>query len=138
MSQVGYLKTIAEFFETTMLPVDLQARFAKTATLLASAARTESGNTFGTPEDSSRMKEALFFLDVTAVSGTGPTLDVAIKTRDPVSKKWFTIATFTQFTAVGKEMIKVSDGLGERIAVEWTIGGTSPSFTFSVGAVMKA
>lgn len=105
-------------------------------TLLASETRTTSGDTSGTPVDVKKFKEGNFFLDITAVSGTTPTLDIAIKTKDPVSGKWFTIVQFTQATAIGSEM-KTVGNLGSLIAVFYTIGGTSPSFTFSVGAVLK-
>ncbi|MCM8900625.1 hypothetical protein KVG29_05200 [Caldicoprobacter algeriensis] len=107
-------------------------------TMLASAARTASGDTSATPVDVKKYKEAVFFLDVTAVSGTAPTLDVKIKTKDPVSGKWFDLVNFTQVTAVTSEMKAVSGLLGSQIAVFYTIGGTTPSFTFSVGAVLKS
>lgn len=111
---------------------------AQEVTLLASAARTTSGDTSATPVDVKKYKEAIFFLDVTAVSGTTPTLDVKIKTKDPVSGKWFDLVAFTQATAVTSEMKAVSGLLGSQISVFYTIGGTTPSFTFSVGAVLKS
>jgi hypothetical protein len=106
--------------------------------ILASAARTASGDTSTTPVDVKKYKEAIFFLDVTAVSGTTPTLDVKIKTKDPVSGKWFDLVTFTQATAVTSEMKTVSGLLGSQIAVFYEIAGTTPSFTFSLGAVLKS
>jgi len=111
---------------------------AQEVTLLASATRTTSGDTSATPVDVKKYKEAVFFLDVTAVSGTAPTLDVKIKTKDPVSGKWFDLAAFTQATDVTSEMKAVSGLLGSQIAVFYTIGGTTPSFTFSVGVVLKS
>lgn len=105
-------------------------------TILTSQARTVSGTsaefTVG------NYKEASFFLNVTAVSGTAPTLDVVIQTKDPVSGEWFDIVTFTQATGVTKERKadKTID-IGSVIRASYTIGGTDPSFTFSLGAVVK-
>lgn len=104
--------------------------------ILPSAARTTSGTsaefTVG------NYKEASFFLNVTAVSGTTPTLDVKIQTKDPVSGEWFDIVTFTQATGITKERKadKTID-IGSVIRASYTIGGTTPSFTFSLGAVVK-
>ncbi len=105
--------------------------------LLPSTAITVSGDTSANPIDVKKYKEANFFLDVTAVSGTTPTLDVVIKTKDPASGKWFNLVQFTQVTAVSSEMKTITGNLGSLIAVFYTLGGTSPSFTFSVGAVLK-
>ena len=104
---------------------------------LPSAARTTSGDTRASRVDASNFYEGLFFLDVTAVSGTSPTLDVVIETYDELSGKWFPIATFSQFTATGSEL-KTATGLGQALACRYTIGGTEPSFTFSVGAILKS
>lgn len=106
-------------------------------TLLASAARTASGDTSASPVDVKRFKEANFFLDVTAVTGNNPTLDIDIKSKDPASGKWYDLVKFTQATAETSEMKSVSGNLGSLIAVFYTIDGASPSFTFSVGAVLK-
>lgn len=106
-------------------------------TMLASAARTTSGDTSATPIDVKKYKEAIFFLDVTAVSGT-PTLDVKIKTKDPVSGKWFDLVSFTQATAISSEMKTVGGLLGSQIAAFYTIAGGTPSVTFSLGAILKS
>ncbi len=113
-----------------------ERKFAE-ATMLASAARTVTGDTSATPTACGKHKEAVFFLDITAASGTTPTLDVVIKTKDPASGKWITLATFTQKTAVGNEMKGQANLLGSQLAVFYTIAGTTPSFTFSVGVVLK-
>jgi hypothetical protein len=111
---------------------------AQEVTMLASAARTASGDTSAIPVDVKKFKEAVFFLDVTAASGTTPTLDVKIKTKDPVSGKWFDLASFTQATGITSEMKAVSGLLGSQIAAFYTIAGDTPSFTFSLGAVLKS
>ena len=113
-------------------------RSSDNVTLLPSAARTSSGDTKSAPKEVAEYREAVFFLKVTSVSGTDPTLDVKIVTYDPASGDWFDLVSFTQATGTTKEMKAVSSGLGHKIAVEYTIGGTTPSFTFSVGCVLKS
>lgn len=110
------------------------------ATILPSAARTTSGDTNSTPTIVGKYKEAIAFIDVTAVSGTVPTLDVKFQTQDPVSLKWFdlTSLTFTQKTAVATEMKTQSSLLGSKLRCAYIIGGTTPSFTFSVGLILKS
>ena len=75
------------------------------ASLADSAARTANGNGLRTRTDNVRGVCA-FFLDVTAQSGTTPTLDVDIEVRDPLSGKWAVLASFTQVgAATGLERI---------------------------------
>lgn len=70
-------------------------------------------------------------LNVTAVSGTTPTLDVVIE--DSLDgTNWNVIGTFAQDTAVGREVINVTTPFADQVRVRWVIGGTTPSFTFSV------
>jgi hypothetical protein len=96
-------------------------------TLAASAARTATGN--GTTTDSEGASVANLTLDVTVRSGTTPTLDVTIQTSAD-GTAWRTAGTFTQATAVTSE--RKSFNLDRYVRAAWTIGGTTPSFTFSV------
>lgn len=69
-------------------------------------------------------------LDVTAASGTLPTLDVALQTSaDGVA--WFTVANFDRATGVTSEY-QVVGGIDRFVRAACTIGGTTPSFTFSL------
>lgn len=107
--------------------------------LLPSAARTADG-TSAVFEAQNATRVAVT-LDVTAASGTSPTLDVKLQGKDPASGEWFDIATFTQATGVTTETVWVGGGadtefLTRTFRVSYTIGGTSPSFTFSVGAAL--
>jgi len=103
-------------------------------TLVASAARTSSSNTSAFNNVVTRGLVA-FVLDVTAKSGTTPTLDVTIEFNDMASGKWITIATFTQIgDATGNERITVATMPENTIRAAWVIGGTdTPTYTFSVG-----
>ncbi len=74
-------------------------------------------------------------LNVTAASGT-PTLDVVIE--DTVDgANWNVIGTFAQKTGAGREVINVVSPFSDRIRARWTLGGTTPSFTFSVIAASQ-
>lgn len=103
--------------------------------VVASAARTTSGNSgdlphYG-PAETLRAQ-----LNVTAASGTTPTLDVVIEdTLDGTN--YNTIGTFAQKTAAGREVINITTPFSDTTRVKWTVGGTSPSFTFSVRIVSQ-
>lgn len=107
-------------------------------TLHASAAEAASGSgssVDGTLNDDAESTyprgAAKLLLEVTAVSGTDPTLDVVIETS-PSGSAWEQVGAFAQETATGHQRLVVA-GLERYIRVSWTIGGTdSPSFTFAV------
>lgn len=82
-------------------------------------------------------KECLVFLNITAVSGTTPTLDVSVESFDEVGAAYAPIGSFTQKTATGIDTLKLTGTLGRLIRIKWTIGGTTPSFTFSVSGAFK-
>ncbi len=70
-------------------------------------------------------------LNVTAASGTSPTLTVIIE--DTIDNTNFnTIATFTQRTAPGREILNVTTPFAENLRVSWSITGASASFVFAV------
>lgn len=73
-------------------------------------------------------------LDVTAAAGT---LDVVIEdSLDGTA--WNTLSAFSQKTAVAREVINVTIPFADRVRVRWTVGGTTPSFTFSVLVASQA
>ena len=101
-----------------------------TQDLAASAARTTNGNSeeFWGYGIASTLRVQL---DVTAVAGTSPTLNVVIEDSiDGVN--WHTVGTFAQRTAVGREVINITSPFANHLRVRWTIAGTAPSFTFAV------
>lgn len=114
--------------------------------LLPSAARTASGSQI--LADPNSMQDdpisMLLILDITAVSGTTPTLDLVLEVQDPSSQKWVQVVAFPQKTAVGTSLLWFGVGNDGFFApalsgmrLRWTIGGTIPSFTFSVGVRSK-
>ena len=102
---------------------------ARAITLLPSAARTTGGAGDGTSA-AAEFREGNVLLDITAVSGTTPSLTVTVETSaDGLS--WFPHTAFAAKTAVGKDVLKLSN-LGSFARVSYAISGTTPSFTFSV------
>lgn len=103
-------------------------------TPVTSAARTANGNTSSFAAGYSDTIRAQ--LNVTAASGTLPTLDVVIEDSVDDGATWNTIGTFAQKTTTGREVINITTPFGDLIRVRWTLGGTSPSFTFAVDWVI--
>lgn len=106
--------------------------------LFPSAARTATAN--GTGVDLQQYSgDVAVLLDSAAGTGTSPTLDV--KLQDSADNSTFADisgATFTQVTsaAAAQEKIVINKDAARRyVRAVATIGGTSPSFTFSVNAV---
>lgn len=125
-------------------------------TIQASAAQT---TTFSTSAFSIGMADAYTFLvSVTAASGTSPTLDIVYQTSIDGGTTFVDIPwRHTQITAAATEFITTRLGLGVgevqaegaaadtggtlakpvvidpyNMKIKCTIGGTSPSFTFSI------
>jgi len=102
---------------------------SKNVILHPSATRTADGDGSVVFETGQRRTLTLG-LEVTAASGTTPTLDVSVETSlDGVD--WFTHGAFAQMTATG-DQAKSFGGLSRFARVSWAITGTTPSFTFSV------
>lgn len=98
--------------------------------IVPSAARTtgsnvESGEPFG---DMDRVRAQL---NVTAASGTTPSLAVFVESTVD-GTNWDAAGTFAAKTAAGREVINITPWVGRRLRVRWTITGTTPSFTFEV------
>jgi hypothetical protein len=77
----------------------------------------------------------VFYLDVTSVSGTNPTLDLFADIQDPLSKKWVNQDKFPTVNSVTTLALALPVR-STKYRVRWQLGGTNPSFTFSVGAVI--
>lgn len=121
-------------------------RLNKSVSVFASSARTATENSGDQTNDNAR--GVRLFLDITAASGSSPTLDVKVQTKDPVSGSYvdLTGAAFAQQTGTATLDLAIYPGIGETsnravsdvLSSVWrvvaTYGGSSPSFTFSVGA----
>lgn len=69
-------------------------------------------------------------LEVTAKSGTTPSLTVAVQTS-PDASTWTTVASFSAASTVSSQH-KLFAPLDQWLRVSTTISGGSPSFTFEV------
>lgn len=100
---------------------------------LPSAVRTANGQGAAVGAGLARTLELA--LAVTAASGTSPTLDARIEWSHDGGQTWFTVAgdAFAQATGAATlhKQVRVR---GPLYRVTWTVGGTTPSFTFGVTA----
>lgn len=97
---------------------------------LPSAVRTTTSQAAGVLTGAGHTVRA--FLDVTAASGTAPSMTLTLETSHD-GTTWSAVASFAAKTAVSSER-KVFVGLNKHIRWAWTISGTTPSFTFSCAA----
>ncbi len=137
--------------------------YGRTQVLVPSGAQTASGNS-GPLNLSAPPDHLNLLLNVTAVAGTGPTLDVYVQTSLDGGTTWYDFVHFNQVTAVGEQVAQWSQWnaanankaptvtgdavlaaatvingpiVPQQVRVKWVIGGTSPSFTFAVTAAMS-
>lgn len=101
-------------------------------TLIAPGTRTAAGSEGARVAGSN--DTARLTLNVTAASGTSPTLTVTVE-HSADGSTWTTLGSFTAATAVGTQR-KVFSGLDQYVRGSWTTGGTTPSFTFSVSGAL--
>lgn len=102
-------------------------------TLVASSARTATGNS-GAIAVGSGAANLELELEVSAVSGTSPTMTLSIQWSDDGTNFGSNDGSadgFAQVTATGN-VVKSIPVRAPYMQLTWTIGGTSPSFTFSV------
>ena len=97
---------------------------------------TGDGDTFTTPSITRHVKEAAFFVDITAL-GAGTELTLDLKTYNSVGDKWHRLAMWVPFTATGVDAGYVAYGLGDRVAIEYSLSGGVTTATFSVSAHYK-
>ncbi len=99
-------------------------------TLAGTAARTASGDSGVVPGFGDKVSLRAQ-VEVTASAGTSPTLDVVIEdTLDGTN--WNVVGAFAQKTGPSREVINITSPFSDRLRARWTVGGTTPSFTFSV------
>jgi len=90
----------------------------------------------GEPHDYGWAKEGIFFIKVTAVSGTDPTLDIKVEIS-PNDEDWADEGTtIPTITSPGLYFCKVRN-FGNFMTLYGTIGGITPSFTFWIVFVGK-
>jgi hypothetical protein len=77
-------------------------------------------------------------IPVTAVTGTGPTLDVNVQESDDSGTNWFTVYSFPRITATGIYRSPKLPMTGNRVRYVQTVGGTSPSFTRAINRLQAS
>ena len=92
---------------------------------------TTDGNTHATPVVTKYSKEAVFFLDITAISGT---LNLEIQTYNPLTENWHKLATYDPISGTGQDEGFVLYGLGEKISLKYEV---SNSATFTLDVSLK-
>jgi hypothetical protein len=118
-------------------------------TVFGSAARTTTTNSDPQLVQKRNWRGVLLTLNITASSGTTPTLDCKVQIRDPISQATYIDivgAAFAQKTGTGTDYLLIYPGTVEsankRVSfaipgeyrVVCTIAGTTPSFTYSMAA----
>jgi hypothetical protein len=115
----------------------------------ASSAKTATGS--GAAITNHNARGVQLFVNVGTVTGTTPTLVVRVQAQDPVSSNWVDIpgaatASITATTGTTPVLLTIYPGttatansvinlpLPRTYRLAWVVGGTTPSFTFSVGA----
>lgn len=107
---------------------------------LASLAQTANGNSGDLSV--STLREIAVDVNISAVSGTAPTLNLYID-RKGADGIYYPIYASAQITAVGVVSTSLGIGastpqsLGSTIRLRWVIGGTAPSFIFSASIIGK-
>ena len=120
----------------------------RTVTIRSSSALGATAGT--TPVASHGARGIIIYMEITAVSGTSPTLDSKVQAYDALGDVWHDItgAVFAQKTGTGSDYLTIYPGIGETgneavsdvipafIRVYNTIGGSStPTVTFTLGGV---
>jgi len=96
---------------------------------------TTNGDSGNTPLVIIIGQVVVFFINVTAVSGTTPTLNIYIDIQDPISGAWAQQDASPQITS--PQMLPMAEPVrSTKYRVRWVVGGTSPSFTISVNVVV--
>jgi hypothetical protein len=98
--------------------------------LATSSARTTTGQ--GSAVSTGVEQAQVAKLDVTAASGTTPSLTVLIEESPNGSTGWSTHSSFTARSTTGSQVIDLKKRSQPFLRASWTITGTTPSFTFSV------
>lgn len=116
---------------------NLMAEFQhEEVTALSNSARTASGASQGVECPVAKTNKLAVLVAVTAVSGTSPTLNIAVEWSNNNSTfyKADPDDTFTQVVADTDDMFKLFDIKARYFRVAYIIAGTTPSFSFSVSA----
>ena len=102
--------------------------------LLYSGTETTDGE--GSSSNITDMARFIMYLIVSGLGGTSPTLTVTIQ-DSPDGDNWVNVGSFAVASAVGTIALRPSASLGRYIRAAWTLGGTTPTFTFDVVCIAR-
>lgn len=116
--------------------------------LMAPAAKTATANTTGVAIGDGMLDDAIVILSIGAVTGTSPTMAVAVQTSDASGGTYTTVASFASKTdsdantvsavQVNLDGLNSADDEQKYVRLALTIGGTTPSFTCGAVMLVKA
>ena len=110
-------------------------RNTKVFNLGPSGAVTVTGNT-ASPAIVADYNEGLLLINISACAGTSPTCDFKLQTTD--GDNWFDHpVSIAQQVSTGSVLASITN-FGEKTRLKWTLGGTTPSFTFTSKFVAKS
>lgn len=118
--------------------ITLKSSAAETASTNGSAVGTSLATLPITGDNAGFTRHATVFLDITASGGTTPTLDIVIQGRVNGSGAWTTLpgGSFSRKTGTGTDAIRIDGPLPVELRYSSTITGTTPTFTYSLSAVL--
>lgn len=87
--------------------------------------------------DSAGLGSGDFLINVTAISGTTPSIQIGIQVSDDNSN-WITVFLQKQITATGILTIPAIRLTTRYYRINWVVAGATPSVTFSVTTTLKA
>lgn len=117
---------------------------AETGALITHVAAAVGVN--GADQTNENASGLTLIIDITAITGTGPTLTVTIEGKDPVSGKYYTLLASAALAAVATTVLRVFPGstvtanvaanamLPKTWRVKSAIAGTTPAVTATVSA----
>lgn len=121
-----------------------QAGNLPTGALITHTAASAGSN--GSDQTNAARRGLHLVIDITAITGTTPTLTVTIEGKDPVSGKYYTLLASAALNATGTTVLKVYPGLtaaantvvNDVLPGTWrvrtAIGGTTPAVTATIAA----
>lgn len=95
------------------------------------SAITATANGTTVDNSTSTSNGAVAHLHVTDTSGTSPTMTVIVQ-HSTNGSTWATLGTFTAVTANTSEVITTTGTVNRYVRAQYTVGGTTPSFTCQV------
>ena len=131
LRSVGGDSLLATIYDSYIIvPVDIQARYKPSGLTLYSGTVTTNGNTADI--DVSPYSALELLLKVTSVLGTNPTLSVYIEGKFEATGDYKTLVYQENITNTGIWYFTITQLIFRYLRVRWIVGGTSPSFTFTV------